>query len=182
MTTLTEVSAKITEITATTEQIFMANNSQGYEKLDNAMRNLEALAREAFQEKLKTYYEPIVDKLEAGTPLTKSEYELVKLLIVGEAKYYIEHENDLENWKNETKRLLSEMQNIQADTLDDMDKLLYLRALCHDAMRVVPDLAYYHRERERVERFKQSTQNTIDTAQGKVLAGLINEMMLSDKF
>lgn len=182
MTTLAEVSAKINEITAAAEQFFTDDNSQGYENLDNSMRALEGMAREAFQAKLKAYYKPIVDKLESGIDLTKSDYELIQLLIVGEAKYYVQHENDLENWKNEIKRLLNEMQKIEADTLDDMDNLLYLQALCHDAMRVVPDLAYYHRERERVEQFKQATQNNIDRAQAKVLAGLINEMMLSDKF
>jgi hypothetical protein len=56
-----------------------------------------------------------------------------------------------------------------------------IRAVCREALRVVPDMAYYFREQERVRRFDEMTQNAIDVETRRSLANLIKEMMESDQ-
>lgn len=181
MATPHEVSTKISEVLDIAQRAAEVDLSQGYESLNAGMKKLEAIAREAFQAKLKLKYRTILRKLENGRSLSQEELKVVKFLIVGEAKYYLHHENDLENWKNEVQRLLSEIEKLQNGDLDNVNTLMHLRALCHDAMRVVPDLAFYYHQYERVKRFEGATNGSIDREAGMILANVIREMMLSGR-
>jgi hypothetical protein len=116
-----------------------------------------------------------------GVPLATAEQDMLQLFMVGDAKYYIKYENDVENWKTETKRLIEEMKRLQAGGLTEMDSLMYLQALCREAMRVLPDLAFYYREKERVRKFDEALQGAIDRDTRRFLANLIKEMLASDK-
>lgn len=181
MANLQEVKAAINTTFTRAQTSLTDNTSHAYNQLQVEVRRLEGLTREAFQAKLKAAYQPLVVKLQKGQALSKSDQELLKLLIVGEAKYYTEHENDLENWKTEIERLMVEIHTIENDSLDDIDNLLHLRALCRDAMGILPELIFYHQEGERIERFEQATAGGITKEQGLMLANIIREMMSSDK-
>ena len=181
MPTSQEVSTQINQTTRLGQQAMTNSSSQAYRNLSGAIQKLEAAAREAFQAKLQNRYRPILQKLEDGQPLSGDELKTVKLLIVGEANYYLEHENDLSNWQQELQRLLAEVEKLCQGNLEDIETLMQVRALCQEAMRAVPDLVYYYEQEERVRRFEQATKTTIDPQSGQVLAEVIREMMISDK-
>jgi hypothetical protein len=121
-----------------------------------------------------------LSKLEEGEALTAAEQDMLEMMVVGEAKYYVKSENDVENWTNEVKRLVEAIEGLAASGLDDIDALMRLRALCREAQRVVPDLAFYYREQDRVRKFKEATAGAIDVEARRMLANLIKDMMSSD--
>ena len=87
--------------------------AQDYEQLDVQVRQLEAVAREAFQEQLKNQYWTIAEKLEAGTPLSKEEHEALELLIVGEAEYFLADEEHFEDWRDALRDLMQEIVEVE---------------------------------------------------------------------
>lgn len=176
------VVAKLKETLEAAARAFESKASTAYDTFDWNVRELEVLAREDFQAKLGHAYLIILNKLEKGEPLTSQEWEMVNLLVIGEAKYYLQHENDFENWQAEIKRLVNEMEQVESSTgLDDVDSLLRMRALCRDARGVLSSITYYLQEKERVDRFKETTGGALDLETGRILADVIRGMMTSDK-
>jgi len=175
------VNAKIDSLLTTAGNSFKAETAARYQQFQAEVSELESLARETFQTKLNEMYWPILDKLEAGQPLTAAEHNILELLMVGEAKYYLKYENEVEAWRSELKRLVEELKKQQVIGLDEIDSLLRLRALCREALRVLPDMAYYFQEIERVRQFEDATRGAIDVETRRALANLIKEMMNSDQ-
>lgn len=175
------VDAKIDALLDVAAQSFKVESAAGYHQFQAEVSALEGLARETFQAKLDEMYWPILQKLENGQPLTTAEHDILELLMVGEAKYYLKTETAVETWRAELKRLIEEMKKQQAAGLDEIDSLMRLRALCREALRVLPDLTFYFGELERVHRFDEATRGAIDADTRRALANLIKEMMESDE-
>lgn len=181
MPTSQEVNVKIDTLLGVSSQTLKQESDAHYQQLQTEIAELEALAREAFQTRLEGLYLSIIQKLEDGQALTTAEHDILEMLVVGEARYYLRVENEVEHWRSELKRLLEELKKQQIAGLDEIDSLMKVRALCREAMRVVPDLAYYFREKERVRSFEQATREAIDLDTRRALANLIKDMMASDK-
>ena len=179
MATNQELFGQITQTLQAAQQSLNSDASTAYQTLDHQIRQLENVARENFQAKLKNDYQTVVEKLEKGTPLTTDERQILELLIVGEANYYLRHENDFGNWLNELRRISAEIERLQAGGLTKIAEVMHLQALCRDARGILPDIMFYLREKERVERFKSGTQGEISPADGKMLANMIRAMMAS---
>ncbi len=175
-----DVDNKIDELIEVSAASFKKETEANYKNFQQYVQDLEGLAREAFQAKLDKMYWPILEKLEEGRALTTAEHNILELLMVGEAKYYLQYEHELEHWRNELKRLLEEIKKQQISGLDEIDSLMRIRAICREAMRVLPDMAYYFRERERVRTFEDVTRDAIDNETRRALANLIKDMMDSD--
>ncbi len=176
-----DVDKQINELTKIATQSFKKETEANYLKFQKHVQDLEGLARETFQAKLDTMYWPILEKLEEGRALTTAEHNILELLMVGEAKYYLQYEHELEHWRNELKRLMEEIQKQQATGLDEIDSLMRIRAISREALRVLPDMAYYFHERERVRNYENVTRDAIDVETRRALANLIKDMMESDE-
>ena len=176
-----DVDAKIDEVINVAAQSFNTETEAHYQEFQNQIDALEGLARETFQAKLEDMYLPILAKLEGGESLTAAELNILELLLVGEAEYYLKYEHELEHWREELKRLIEEIKKQRAAGLDEIDGLMRLRALCREAMRVLPDMTYYFREKERIRQFEEMTRGEIDSETRRSLANLIKEMMESDQ-
>ncbi|HMR65395.1 MAG TPA: hypothetical protein PKE64_15415 [Anaerolineae bacterium] len=181
MPTSQEVDVKIDTLLGVSSQTLKQESDAHYQQLQTEIAELEALAREVFQARLEGLYLSIIQKLEDGQALTTAEHDILEMLVVGEARYYLRVENEVEHWRSELKRLLEELKKQQIAGLDEIDSLMKVRALCRETMRVVPDLAYYFREKERVRSFEQATREAIDLDTRRALANLIKDMMASDK-
>lgn len=181
MVAVHEVEAQIDETIDVARRAFEAESSTGYQAFNLDMARLEGLAREAFQARLDEHLWPLVNKLEEGEALTTAEQDMLKMMVVGEASYYVKRENDLQAWQDELQRLLQEIRALQKSGLDDIDSLLRLRALCREAQRVLPDLLFYYQEKERVQRFEEATSQAIDTDSRRTLANLLKDMLTSDQ-
>ena len=142
---------------------------------------LESMAREAFQGRMKNDYLSIAEKLEDGAEITPAEREALELLIIGEAKYYLKQENDFENWRSELQRLAGEMEKVHTSGLAGIEDLMRLQALCREAGAVLPDITFYLREKERIQRFEDALRGTLDPEVRRFLAEIITGMMRSSK-
>lgn len=175
------LSAKVNETVVASGLATDSDDSLLYENLTQHIRELEIMMREAFQLKVQDDYKSILAKLENENPLSDNELEMLKLLIVGEAKYYLKYENNLEDWRNELKRLAAEMEKVEAGGLDDIDSLLHMQALCRDARGVLPDITFYFAEKERLDRFEAATSGPLDDIARRTLIEVLKAMMQSDK-
>ena len=181
MATAQDVANQLHQVIDTANRAVSAATDESYEALGNEIQQLEAAAREAFQTKLDELFWPVLAKLEEGEALTAADQDMLEMMVVGEAKYYVKSENDVENWTNEVKRLVEAIQALATGGLDDIDALMRVRALCREAQRVVPDLAFYYREQNRVKKFEAATAGAIDVEARRLLANLIKDMMSSKK-
>jgi hypothetical protein len=175
------VQNKVNQIVELTARVQDNETDTNYQQLQGSVSELETMAREASQALLKDKCRPIMTKLENDVPLSEDEQKIVRLLLVGDADYYLESESNLDQWRDDVVRLTGEIGELQSSDLSEVDNLMRLQALCRDAMRVLPDMAYYFRQQERVRNFENTSGGPISSETKQVVADLIRSMLDSDK-
>jgi len=155
-----------------------AETSDNYGALGDQVEELEGQAREAVQSHID--FASLLRKLKAGKPLTPADLQALELLIVGDAESFLKYETEFDHWKTEIKRLVGEISQLQSSDLD-VDGLMHLRALCAEVRRVLPAIVYYLNQKERTSKFQAATQGPIDADGYRVLAEIVEQMLLSEK-
>jgi len=167
-----------------------AETSDNYGALGDQVEELEGQAREAFQSRMD--FASLLPKLKSGKPLTPADLKTLELLIVGDAEYFLKYETEFNHWKTEIQQLVGEISKLQsgiqskaqskAQSNDlDVDALMHLRALCDEVRRILPAVVYYLDQKERASKFQQATQAPIDAEASRVLAEIVEQMLVSDK-
>jgi len=154
-----------------------AETSDNYGALGDQVEELEGQAREAVQSHVD--FASLLPKLKAGKPLTPADLQALELLIVGDAESFLKYETEFDLWKGEIKQLVGEISKLQSDL--DVDGLMHLRALCDEVRRVLPAVVYYLDKKERTKKFQEATREAIDPEGYRVLAEIVEQMLLSDK-
>jgi hypothetical protein len=172
------ISATIQKTLELASRCTQVETSDNYGALGDQVEELEGQARAAFLAKMGI--SALLPKLKTGKPLTPEDLKTLELLIVGDAEYFLKYENDLEQWKSEIKKLLGEISNLQSSDLD-VDGLMHLRALCAEVGRVLPDVVYYLNQKERTSKFQAATREPLDPEGYRVLAEIVEQMLLSGK-
>ena len=175
------VQNKVNQIVQLTVRTQDNETETNYQQLQGSIAELEAMAREASQALLKDKCRPILTKLEDDVSLSDDELRIVRLLLVGDADYYLESEGDLDQWRDDVIRVTGEIEQLQSSDLSEVDNLMRLQALCREAMRVLPDMAYYFRQKERVRNFESTSSGPVSRETRQVVAGLIRSMLDSGK-
>jgi len=167
-----------------------AETSDNYGALGDQLEELEGQAREAFQSRVDIA--SLLPKLKSGKPLTPADLKTLELLIVGDAEYFLKYETEFDHWKSEIQQLVGEISKLQAGVQSkaqskvqgndlDVDTLMHLRALCDEVRRILPAVVYYLDQKERASKFQQATQAPIDAEASRVLAEIVEQMLVSDK-
>jgi len=167
-----------------------AETSDSYGALGDQVEELEGQAREAFQSRVD--FSSLLPKLKSGKPLTPVDLKTLELLIVGDAEYFLKYETEFDHWKTEIQQLVGEISKLQsgiqskaqskAQSNDlDVDALMHLRALCDEVRRILPAVVYYLDQKERANKFQQAMQGPIDAEASRVLAEIVEQMLVSDK-
>jgi hypothetical protein len=159
-----------------------SETSDNYGALGDQVEELQNQARELFQSKMA--FDSLLPKLKAGKPLTPADLKTLELLIVGDAEYFLKYETEFDHWKSEVKRLVGEISSLQSGLQSgdlDVDPLMHLRALCGEVRRVLPAVVYYLVQKERASKFQEATRGPIDAEGYRVLAEIVEQMLLSDK-
>jgi prefoldin subunit 5 len=151
----------------------LSEASEDYAQLDALAETLDGQAREVMQSKLDIA--TLLSKLRQKLPLTPADLKTLEVLIVGDAESFLKYETDLPHWKDEVRRIMTEIGSLSSSNLD-VDALLHLRALCQELRRVLPDLVYYLDSRERIAKFRQATEGIIDADGYHVLAEIVTAM------
>jgi hypothetical protein len=178
---LTPVTDSINETVSRARQCLVNENSEGYEALDSLFRRLEVIAREVFQDRLRSDYQTLVEKLEKGRVLTADEQNTLELLIIGVARTYLQMESDFSAWKTKVDSLARDLEALAASGADSTDALLRVQSICLEAKTVLPELTNYLRERERIERFENSLRSSLGVESGQLLADVVREMLQSGR-
>lgn len=180
MTGSRELAAQIESVLEEAEEAFSRETAQEYEQFKLRVATLKDMARERAQRKLKDEYREIVSKLENGDRLMGSERKLVKMLICGEADSYVNTEEDVDHWREDLETTVDRIDSLSRNELEDPEKLMQLQAYCKDAMKVLPDITNFLRDRERVERFEQTIEGDVDEESGRILAEVLRDKMTSE--
>lgn len=169
-----DVSTKLKETLDLAARSFDAENSEGYDLLHEELEELETQARKTFQRHEDC--RSLISKLDHGAPLTADELNTLKLMMVGDADYYLKYDDDFERSKGELKRIIGEIGKLQASNLD-VDGLMHLRVLCREACSVALPTVHYLEQKERVGKFEAATRDGIDRESGKILANIVRSIL-----
>lgn len=178
MSDITDVKSAVDKALQRASRCDADETSENYEVLENLIEDIETHARESFQSKMDVA--SLLPKLKNARPLLPAELKTLELLIVGDAEYFLKYETDLNDWKREAKRILTEIASVSSVELD-VDGLLHLRALCREARRVLPDLVFYFDQKERASRFEAATKGQIDAVGCRALTEMVEKMIESEK-
>ncbi len=151
---------------------------ENYEVLEDLIEEIESQSREAFESKMDVA--SLLPKLKNAQPLPPADLKTLELLIVGDAEYYLKYETELDSWRQEAKRIIAEIATLRSANVD-VEGLMYLRALCREARRVLPDLVFYFDQKERASRFHAATKGSIDPDGYRTLMKMVEAMLESDK-
>jgi hypothetical protein len=58
---------------------------------------------------------------------------------------------------------------------------MHLRALCGEVRRVLPAIIYYLDQKERTQKFQQARQGSVDADAYRVLAEIVEQMLVSER-
>jgi hypothetical protein len=178
LTMAEQLSASIQKTLELASRCAQAETSDNYGALGDQVEELEAQVREAVQSHVD--FASLLPKLKAGKPLAPADLQALELLIVGDAESFLKYEAEFDHWKGEIKQLVGEISRLQSSDLD-VDGLMHLRALCDEVRRVLPAVVYYLDKKERTKKFQEATRNAIDPEGYRVLAEIVEQMLLSDK-
>ncbi len=156
------------------------DSGNAYSKLSTIFEELDAFLREYVQDLTMDQMKAIVKKLESGETLSPDEKEQIRLWIVGDADYYAKMENNVEDWKQELKRIMGEIGALQTEN-PDIVTACKLRGLFRDGARVIADLFFYAEQQDRLNKFNNAIQE-IDTEERGLLIGLLEQKMKSPDF
>lgn len=176
-----KIEDKTSSVLQNGSQSLNLDSADAYERLYSEIFKLETMARETFQYQFREHYQAVVEKLQNGDPLTQADKQLLSELVVADAKSYVKHAKEFENWKDHIDRLLAELHSLRAQGVQTTDDLLHIQSLCRDLRTVLPDITFYLRERERVQGYEQNDIQALPPEMKKLLAEAIDAMMKSDK-
>jgi hypothetical protein len=157
------------------------DTADAYERLYTEIHTLESLARETFQYQYRNDYQAVIEKLQRGESLSDPDKRLLAELVIADAKSYVKHEAEFETWKDQIDRLLSELRSIQSQSIHTTDDLLRIQSICRDLRSVLPDITFYLRERERIQRYEQNDIQFLSPELKRMLAEFVDALMKSDK-
>jgi hypothetical protein len=177
MSDASDIKAAIDKVLQLASNCEKNETSENYELMEDQIGELEAQSREAFQAKID--FASLLPKLEKAKPLTPTDLKALELLLVGDAESYLKYETELDEWRQECRRILAEIASLRSSNLD-IDGLLHLRALCREAQRVLPDLFFYYEQKERAAHFDAAIKGTIDQDGYRVLAMIVKNMLESE--
>ena len=185
-----QLSEKIQKTIELASRCAQAETSDNYGALGDQVEELEGQAREAFQSRMD--FASLLPKLKSGKSLTPADLKTLELLIVGDAEYFLKYETEFDHWKTEIQQLVGEISKLQSPVQSkvqskaqsndlDVDALMHLRALCDEVRRILPAVVYYLDQKERASKFQQATQGPIDAEASRVLAEIVEQMLVSQK-
>ena len=168
-----EITAKLSETLNTAQKCSTAETVENYNLLGEQLDELASTAGDSLLS--HGGYQPLIDKLEKGTPLTEAELKTVRSLIVGDADQYLKYNDDFARMKTELNRILGQVEQLKSQNLD-IEALMRLRVLCKEASSALVPTLHYLEQSDRVRRFEEHTRGPLSKDAGQILARIVKEM------
>src|ERR1700676_1058358 len=125
-----DVVAKLDVALAAAARCSTEETTQSYTGLAQALQDLGKLALLSCESHVDGG--TLVSKLRAGAALSPEEMTTLRLLIVGDAEYYVKYDEEFSWCKNEVIKILTEIERFKAGELS-VDALMHLSVLCQEA-------------------------------------------------
>jgi hypothetical protein len=173
-----DVIAKVEGALAAASRFSTNETTQNYDALAQELQDLAELARLSCQS--DDHYGALVGKLRAGDPLSPEEMAKVRLLIVGDADYYLKYDEEFGRCKSELAKIVAEIETLKKGELS-ADALMHLSVLCQEADSLLVPTRHYLDARDRVRRFEESTKTGLDRDSARTLATIIEDMVAQSR-
>ncbi len=148
-----------------------------FTRVGSELVQLKAKAREEIQASTAEAVLGILQKLENNVALTPEDRQLVGLWVVGDAEGYTKMEADLNEWRNEFRRLSGVLERFEGQSAAPQS-LMEVHGVLEDAVRLTADISHFLEKKERVERFN-SAINNLSPDDAKFLVSMLRSMLTS---
>ena len=157
-----------------------SDSGDRYSRLSTILGELDQYLREYLQDLTGDDVKLVIKKLRGTDPISAYDLELIRLWLLGDADYYLKYENNFKEWRRELQRVMDDINGCNVDN-PDVTSVAKLRSLFRDASRVVADIFYYAEQKDRIEKFNESTQD-IDDDERAIMARLLDQKLKSQDF
>jgi hypothetical protein len=147
--------------------------TQNYDALQQQRQDLGELAHITCE--MNVDHKGLARKLRAGETLSPDEMNTVRLLLVGDADYYLKYDEEFDRCRDEVKKIVGEIERFKGGELG-VDGLMHVSTLCREAGNLLALTQHYLEARERVRRFETATAGGLDRDTSRTLAGIIEGM------
>ncbi|MGE5272104.1 MAG: hypothetical protein ACM3JG_20800 [Thiohalocapsa sp.] len=168
-----DVVTQIDAMLAAASRAGEAETTQNYDALAQELNDLGQLAYLTCE--MSVDHAALVRKLRSGDTLTPDEMQTVRLLIVGDADYYLKYDEEFERCRGEVKKIVNEIERFKTAELGT-DALMHVSTLCREAANLLALAQHYLEARERVRRFETATAGPLDRETASELAHVIEAM------
>lgn len=168
-----DVAAQLQQALADAARCASEPTAQNYDTLSQDLSDLEVVAKGACA--AHTDARKLLGKLRAGTALSADDLAGLRLLVVGDADYYVKYDEELDRCKAETARIIGEIQGLQAGEMT-ADALMHLSVLAREGRSLLELVRHYLDSQDRVRRFESAMAGPIDQATARALIEIIEDM------
>ena len=169
-----DVAAKVEDALAAAARCSTAETAQNYEALAQELQDLGEMAQRSCEAHVD--YRSLVRKLRAGDALSPDEMATLRLLIVGDADYYVKYDEEFDRCKAELAKIVGDIGRLNQGEFN-ADSLMHLSVLCREADSLLVLAQHYLDARDRVRRFEASTGSAIDRDSARALATIVEGMV-----
>jgi hypothetical protein len=169
-----DVVAKVEDALAAAARCATDETIQNYDALAQELQDLGEMAQRSCEAHVD--YRTLVRKLRAGDALSSEEMATLRLLIVGDADYYVKYDEEFVRCKTELAKIVAEIAQLKRSELS-ADALMHLSVLCREADSLLVLAQHYLDSRDRVRRFEESTKGAIDRDSARTLATIVEGMV-----
>jgi hypothetical protein len=168
-----EVTAQLQQALADAARCASEESAQNYDALAQDLSDLEEVAKRACA--AHTDSRALLARLRSGTALTADDISGLRLLVVGDAAYYVKYDEELDRCKAETARIVGEIGRLQSGELT-ADALMHLSVLCREGRSLLELVRHYLDSQDRVRRFEAAITGSLDQASIHALIEVIEDM------
>jgi hypothetical protein len=169
-----EVVTKVEDALAAVARCSTEETAQNYDVLRQELQDLGEIAQQSC--KAHADYRTVARKLRAGDALSPEEMTTLRLLIVGDADYYLKYDEEFDRCKSDLAKILAEIERLKQSEFS-ADALMHLSVLCQEASSLLLLTQHYLEARDRVRKFEESTKSAIDRDIAGALATIIEGMV-----
>ena len=169
-----DVVAKVEDALAAAARCATDETTQNYDALAQELRDLGEMAQRSCEAHVD--YRSLVRKLRAGDALSSDEMATLRLLIVGDADYYVKYDEEFVRCKTELAKIVGEIGQLKQGEFG-ADALMHLSVLCREADSLLVLAQHYLDSRDRVRRFEESTKGALDRDSARTLATIVEGMV-----
>lgn len=173
-TEVNELSQVVEGLEALMREAVSQSSAEGFATLEQQVARFDSTLRELQQVHLRNHTKAVIARLRKREPVSAEDEAVIRAMIVGDAEYYLKHENNLQDWLAELKRLTGEMQRLSRGVSDRT--LGDLRGVVKDAVRLIPNIRAYMEEKARLDQFNDALRR-LDNGNRALLIDLLREQL-----